>query len=107
MIGKVIAAKSFAGTVNYVMKDSCQVLDSEGVIPPDAKNMIRDFKDQAMLNPRLKNAVGHISLSFSEQDKDKLSDQWMTEIAREYMQKMGIENTQFMIVRHTDTDHPH
>lgn len=31
----------------------------------------------------------------------------MTEIARNYMQKMEIENTQFLIVRHTDTDHPH
>ncbi|MFR0763635.1 MAG: hypothetical protein ACLSHL_06215 [Alistipes communis] len=27
--------------------------------------MVQDFKDQTMLNPRLKNTVGHISLSFS------------------------------------------
>lgn len=60
-----------------------------------------------MLNPRVKNTVGHISLSFSEQDKAKLTDKVMTEIAREYMQKMGIENTQYIIVRHYDADHPH
>jgi len=31
----------------------------------------------------------------------------MTEIAREYMQKMGITDTQYLIVRHRDAPHPH
>ena len=31
----------------------------------------------------------------------------MTGIAREYMRKMGIENTQYLIVRHHDAPHPH
>ena len=107
MIGKVISAKSFAGTVGYVMKEDSQILDFEGIEPPEVKDMVRDFQDQTLLNPRLKNTVGHISLSFSEQNKDMLSDEKMTEIAKEYMQKMGIENTQFLIVRHNDTAHPH
>ena len=107
MIGKVISAKSFAGTVGYVMKEDSQILDSEGIEPPEVKDMVRDFQDQTLLNPRLKNTVGHISLSFSEQNKDMLSDEKMAEIAKEYMQKMGIVNTQSLIVRHNDTAHPH
>ena len=107
MIGKIIAGSSFAGTVGYVMKQDATVLDAEGVTPPDVADMIRDFQDQTLLNPRVKNTVGHISLSFSEQDKDKLTDKTMTEIAREYMRKMGIENTQSLIVRHHDAPHPH
>lgn len=31
----------------------------------------------------------------------------MIEIAKEYMAKMGYGNTQYLIVRHHDTDHPH
>ena len=31
----------------------------------------------------------------------------MVEIAREYMAAMGYGNTQYLIVRHHDTDHPH
>lgn len=31
----------------------------------------------------------------------------MAEIALEYMNKIGYGNTQFLIVRHHDTDHPH
>ena len=69
--------------------------------------MVRDFKDQTLLNPRIKNAVGHISLSFSPKDADKLTDARMTQIAREYMERMGIRDTQFLLVRHLDQAHPH
>ena len=31
----------------------------------------------------------------------------MAQIAREYMERMGIRSTQFLIVRHTDQAHPH
>lgn len=107
MIGKIIAGRSFGHSVGYVMKKDATVLDAEGVEPPQVKDMVRDFQDQTLLNPRVKNTVGHISLSFSEQDKEKLTDKVMSDIAREYMQKMGIENTQYLIVRHHDAPHPH
>lgn len=107
MIGKIISAKSFGSTVGYVMKDGCEILYLEGITPSDAKEMARDFQDQALLNPRIKNAVGHISLSFSEKDKAMLTDKVIAAIARDYLRRMGIENTQVLIVRHTDTAHPH
>ena len=107
MIGKVIGGTSFGGTVGYVMKQDAEILDSEGITPPEVRDMAQDFADQSLLNPRIKNTVGHISLSFSEHDKGKLTDKMMTEIAHEYMQKMGITDTQFLIVRHHDAPHPH
>jgi len=107
MIGKVISGKSFAGTVGYVMKKDAEILDSGGVTPPEVRDMVQDFSDQTLLNPRVKNTVGHISLSFSERDKAKLTDKTMAGIAKEYMQKMGITNTQYLIVRHHDSPHPH
>ena len=36
-----------------------------------------------------------------------MTDFRMVKIAREYMQCMGIDNTQYVIVRHTNTAHPH
>lgn len=89
------------------MKSDAQILDSEGITPPEVRDMVQDFADQSLLKPRVKNTVGHISLSFSEHDKEKLTDKMMTEIAREYMQKMEITDTQFLIVRHHDAPHPH
>ena len=107
MIGKIIAGSSFGATVGYVMKEQSRILGFEGIEPPGVSDMVRDFKDQTLLNPRIKNAVGHISLSFSVKDADKLTDPAMAQIAREYMERMGIRNTQFLIVRHTDQAHPH
>ena len=76
-------------------------------MPPEVKDMVQDFKDQTLLNPRLKNTVGHISLSFSPKDAPRMTDALMTQIAKEYMQKMGITDTQYLLVRHLDQPHPH
>lgn len=56
MIGKIIAGSSFAGTVGYVVKKQSRILDAEGVTPPNIREMVQDFKDQILLNPRIKNA---------------------------------------------------
>ena len=107
MIGKIIAGSSFAGTVGYVIKKLSHILDTEGITPPNVREMVQDFKDQTLLNPRIKNAVGHISLSFSPNDAPRMTDTLMTQIVKEYMQKMGITDTQYLLVRHLDQPHPH
>ncbi len=107
MIGKIIAGSSFAGTVGYVIKEQSRILAAEGVTPPNVRDMVQDFKDQTLLNPRLRNAVGHISLSFSPKDGVRMTDALMLDIAQEYMQRMGITDTQYLLVRHLDQPHPH
>lgn len=107
MIGKIIAGSSFAGTVGYVIKKQSRVLAAEGVTPSDVRDMVQDFKDQTLLNPRIKNAVGHISLSFSSKDAPRMTDALMTQLAKEYMLCMGITDTQYLLVRHLDQPHPH
>ena len=54
----------------------------------------------------VKNTVGHISLSFSAEDGDRIreDDGLMLKIAHDYMKLMGIENTQF-IIAHAITEH--
>ena len=89
------------------MKEESRILEAEGIIPPEVKDMVQDFKDQTMLNPRLKNTVGHISLSFSPKDAPRMTDALMTQIAKEYMQQMSITDTQYLLVRHLDQPHPH
>lgn len=36
-----------------------------------------------------------------------MSNPLMIDLAREYMQRMEITGTQYLVVRHTDTKHPH
>lgn len=106
MIGKIIAGSSFAGTVGYVTKKQSRILAAEGITLPDVREMVQDFKDQTLLNPHIKNAVGHISLSFSPKDTF-LTDALMLDIAKEYIQRMGITDTQYLLARHLDRPHPH
>ena len=66
----------------------------------EEKKKVTEYQRQ--MNPRISKPVGHIALSFLPEDKDKLTDEMMTKIAREYMELMGIKNTQFLLVRHFD-----
>ncbi len=59
------------------------------------------------MNPRVTKVVGHIALSFSKEDAPRLNNAVMAQIAREYMEKMGIRDTQYIIGRHFDREHPH
>ncbi len=108
MIAKIIQGRGFRGVVNYVLgKNDSQLLHAEGVRLKDKNSIIQSFITQSKLNPKISKPVAHISLDFSAQDKAKLTDEFMVGVAQEYMKKLGYENTQYIIVRHHDTDHPH
>lgn len=108
MIGKIVKGRSFKGCISYVLGDKkAKILASEGVLETDTKSIINSFYMQSLLNPKLSKCVGHIPLSFSSDDKQRMTDQFMERLAKEYMQVMGIENTQYLIVRHNNTSHPH
>lgn len=68
---------------------------------------MQGFIGQAQMNPRVAKAVGHIALSFSKEDAPRLNNTVMAQIAREYMERMGIKDTQYIIGRHFDKEHPH
>lgn len=99
----------FKGVINYILdpKKGTELIDSSGVRTDSISHIAQSFIDQTELNPRVGKVVGHISLSFSAQDSSKLSNEWMAQIAREYMEKLGIKDTQFIIGRHFDKEHPH
>lgn len=108
MIGKIVKGRSFKGCISYVLADKdAKILASEGVLQVDTKSIINSFYMQSLLNPKLSKCVGHIPLAFSPDDKGRMTDHFMERLAKEYMKLMGIENTQYIIVRHNNTSHPH
>ena len=107
-MAKIVKGGSFGGCVRYVMgKRDAKLLAADGVLLENKQSIIDSFEAQSMLNPRLGRKVGHISLNFSAQDSGKISDAFMFKVAGEYMQKMGIIDTQYIVVRHNDREHPH
>lgn len=108
MIGKLKKGSSFGGCIRYVTgKDEAKIIASDGVLLGTNAEITQSFELQRQLNPRIKKPVGHIALSFKPEDKSRLTDEFMAKIAIEYMQMMGITDTQFIIVRHHNTDNPH
>lgn len=108
MIGKLTIGRSFAGVVRYVVqKPEARLLHAEGVRESSIQSVIDDFNTQRKINPELSRAVGHVALSWSKNDIEKLSPEIMIQRAQEYMQKMKISETQYLIVEHRDRNHPH
>ena len=109
MIAKIVTGKSFGGAVRYLLEKSghARMIDSDGVELSDIRSLIGSFNFQRKARPEKTEVVGHISLSFHKDDKPRLTDGFMAGLAREYMQRMGITDTQYIVVRHTDTEHPH
>lgn len=112
MIGGITKGSCFSGCVEYALalkekNKEARLLYSEGLMTDTPKDIIDGFECQRHLNSRVRHWCGHISLSYSPEDSARLSDEVMVKLALEYMEKMGITNTQFIIARHLDKEHPH
>lgn len=110
MMGDLKKRANFARVVNYVNNPKkARLIDSKDVRLDNNATIARSMQGQADDKPgrKLKNPVYHISLDFAHEDTHKLTDALMVEIAREYMQRMGIVNTQYIVSRHTDREHQH
>jgi Relaxase/Mobilisation nuclease domain len=107
MIGKTVIGRTFRGCVNYniskVEKGMGEILECRGVRDYSKRGMIHDFKLRAQSNPNLSRCVWHTALSFQED----LSNNQMLMIVKDWITRMGLAATQYVIVRHTDTVHPH
>lgn len=107
-MGKPITGRSFGGCIRYVVeKQEAKIVATEGVRMQNSSTLAQDFNLQRKMRPELGKAVGHLVLSWSKEDLPKLSDEIMAERAKEYMEKVGIRNTQYVVVRHSDRAHPH
>ncbi|MDH6310488.1 hypothetical protein M2451_004081 [Dysgonomonas sp. PFB1-18] len=107
MIVKNIKGKSFKGCVSYVMNDIAKLLEAEGVLEGTKQDIIRSFAMQRSGRKEIKQPVGHIPIAFSPEDKHRMTDDFMLQLAKEYMREMSIKNTQYIIVRHDNTYNPH
>lgn len=109
MIAKIVKGSSFRGVVSYILdkEKDANILVCDGLFAEDKDTIAMSFEAQSRMNPRVTKPVGHISLAFSKEDEHRLTDCAMAGIALEYLKEMGITDTQILIVRHFDKEHPH
>ena len=109
MIAKIVKGSNFRGVVNYILdkEKDAKILVCDGLFSENKDKIIMSFEAQSGMNPRVTKPVGHIALAFSREDEHSLTDRTMARIALEYLERMGIKDTQVLVVRHFDKEHPH
>lgn len=103
MIANITKGNGFYGCVAYVLnKDDARFINSNmaGQTPAQLAYEFRCFSNQ---NERVERPVLHISLSPSPDDR--LLDDWeCIQIASELLSGLKLENNQFILVQHNDTE---
>lgn len=113
MIGKTSIGRSFKGCCAYNMekveKGKGEVILSQGVRDYEQGAMVADFVRQAQLNPDLSRSVWHTAISFDPKDEARLqaNPQLMPQVASAYLTGMGLDQSQYAVIRHDDTGHSH
>jgi len=105
MIAKAIKGRGFRGALDYDLnKEQGRVIDTNmsGSTP---RELAREFGEIRKLRPKLGKAVLHVSLSAAP--GEHLSDEQWKQIAGRYLVGMGLEKNQYLVTRHTDTEHEH
>lgn len=94
--------------IDHLSKD-WKLISSSGDIRiyEGRRAMADDIARPSRQRKPVKDPVGHISLDFHPDDKPRMTDELMTEVAQDYMRQMGLVNTPYIVVRHFDKAHPH
>lgn len=115
MVGVVSSPKSLFDTLSYnfrkVERGEGEVLFQQGISvdPYTGKPSLRStYEDMMLLIPketRVKKIT--FSCSLNPDPKEKLSDEQLVAIGREYMEQMGYGGQPFVIIKHTDIEREH
>ena len=104
MIAKISKGKGFGGVLAYVAnKNGAEYIT--GNVSTNPRTAAREMGTLKQYS-RCRNPVWHCSLSLSPADR-QLSNDDFGELARKFLQKMGLEHNQYTVYRHTDREHAH
>ena len=114
MIAKISATENLGGALGYnfkkVEKGEASILLAHGLYQNKEEHytMAEVFADMQALIPekcRTKKMVFHCSLN--PHPDEKLSDETLTQIAKEYMEALGYGNQPYIVFKHNDIAREH
>ncbi|MGJ7025660.1 conjugal transfer protein MobB [Petrimonas sulfuriphila] len=114
MVAKINVGSSLFGALAYnqnkVDEEQGKVLFSNRMFESEDGNFnirrcMESFEMQLPQDIKTEKPVVHISLN--PHPDDKLSDEQLSEIAQEYMEKLGYGNQPYMVYKHEDIDRHH
>lgn len=114
MVAKISLGSSLYGAIVYngekINKEKGRVLDTNKIYNDGSGNInihraFEDFKRWLPQHTRAEKTMMHISLN--PHPDDRLSEMQYTQLAHEYMEKMGFSDMPYIIVKHADIDRHH
>ena len=114
MIAKISATENLGGALGYnfkkVEKGEASILLAQGLYQnkEGTYTMAEVFPDMQALIPekcRTKKMVFHCSLN--PHPDDKISDEQLVQVAREYMEALGYGNQPYIVFKHSDISREH
>ena len=114
MIAKISATENLGGALGYnfkkVEKEEASILLTQGLYQnkEGTYTMAEVFADMQAVIPekyRTKKTVFHCSLN--PHPDEKLSDETLTQIAKEYMEALGYGNQPYIVFKHNDISREH
>lgn len=114
MVAKISLGSSLYGAIVYngekINKEKGRVLDTNKIYNDGSGNIdihraFEDFKRWMPQHTRAEKTMMHISLN--PHPDDRLSEMQYTQLAHEYMEKMGFAEMPYIIVKHADIDRHH
>lgn len=114
MVAKISLGSSLYGAIVYngekINKEKGRVLDTNKIYNDGSGNIdihraFEDFKRWMPQNTRAEKTMMHISLN--PHPDDRLSEMQYTQLAHEYMERMGFAEMPYIIVKHEDIDRHH
>ena len=114
MIAKISATENLGGALGYnfkkVKREEASILLTQGLYQnkEERYTMAEVFADMQALIPekcRTKKMVFHCSLN--PHPDEKLSDETLTQIAKEYMEALGYDKQPYIVFKHSDIAREH
>lgn len=105
MIGNQTKGRGFRGLLNYLQSQEGAKLIGGNMGGNNARALAVEFKISRQLNLEADRVVYHASLSLPP--NERLDDATWNEIAHRYLEDMGFDSNQYVVYRHSNTQHDH
>lgn len=103
MIGKITKLASFRTIASYLLREGRgRVLPGCPMVGRSVAELVAEADPYLRMNPKLRNAVAHFSLSPSPDDPPLSDEQWQA-IAQRFMAEMGFGEAAWTAVLHNDS----
>lgn len=109
MVSKAKSIRGSIASIDYILNDKengmAQILDKNGIVGNNGKEIIQEFRLTQEANTRCQKNT--ISAVISPSDERKFTPNQMKQIGQEWLKQMRLDKNQYLMTLHNSTGKPH